>query len=400
MKKLFFIIFVGLLPVAATQAKIRRVNNNAGVTPVADVVYANLGVAVAAANPGDTIHLEGSVTPYTGDVTVDKKVVIIGPGYLLGATAQTQYLKEPARLNCNITFDPGSEGSVIAGVEQHTGIITGTFGIIANPATTGTAGTYYAGNRLIIHADTVKVINCKLYFIQIENTYTAAGKTLSNVAVQKCFFNPGVISVTGTKMVASLSITNCFFRNDHTATLSGVTPNTAYQRVVIDGRGTGNVYPLSGVRISNNTFYTNFSVYVRQALFANNAFYATNTTAGNVESHTTNSYTHNVMGAANIGGMTNGVSDNSVRVESLERWFSRSGNNESLDIYYTSATNTTDCPLRDGNSPTNNTLERGMYGGGTSYVPSGMFRIPSVYNIVMDNEVGDQFDMTIHARVH
>ncbi|MDR1865231.1 MAG: hypothetical protein LBR08_06635 [Bacteroidales bacterium] len=397
MKQIVWIWTFALLTAGTAEAKVRRVNNDSGILPVSGLIYTTVTAAVGAADEGDTIHIEGSVTPYTGDVTVDKRLVIIGPGYFLSATPQTQYLKQPARINANITFAAGSESSTLAGVEQVTGALS-TSAILANPAT-------YAGNRVIINADTIKIINCRLFYVQIENTYPQSpAKALYNTSIQKCFFLPGVVTVTGANTVTNLSITNCFFRNDDNT--------TNFQRVVIDGRGASQTaYPLANVRISNNTFFGSFQVFIRNASLAGNVFFQ-GSTADNgsgynngtalVENSVTNNYMSNVMNVA-VGGMTNGANGNKIitanSAELLGKWFSRAGSDPFKDIFYTSATNTADCPLR-GDDPSNDTAQKGMYGGGTPYVPSGMFKIPSVYDIVMDSEVGDQFDMTIHARVH
>jgi hypothetical protein len=195
MARVMCVLAPALLTTGTAQAKILRVNNDTGVQLVSGYVFRTLGDAVtAAAAKNDTIHIEGSVTPYTEDVVINKRVFIFGPGYFLSTTAQTQYLKQPARLDGKITFAAGSEGSVLAGIEQKTGSIS-TYAVYANPGMG--ANTYNTGNRIVINADTVKVINCKLFFVQIENKYLAADKTLNNVAIQKCFFNPGVVVVTG-----------------------------------------------------------------------------------------------------------------------------------------------------------------------------------------------------------
>lgn len=99
-------------------AKVWRVNNNPGVN--AD--FSTLQTAHDAANAGDTLYIEGSATSY-GDLTVLKKLVLIGNGYFLSDNPKTQYNKYPSTCNL-ITFSQtknsvdvviatGAESSVI-----------------------------------------------------------------------------------------------------------------------------------------------------------------------------------------------------------------------------------------------------------------------------------------------
>ncbi len=367
MKRLILLLScVVLTPVI--HAKVLRVNNTANMATDYTTLLAAVGAA--AIDAVDTIHIEGSVAPYTGNVTVNKKVVIIGPGYFLPSTAETQYNKETAKLDCNITFDTGSAGSVLAGVVHH----TGASGYSVNTSSYGT------GNKVVIQTNDISIISCKLFYLEINNA-----QPLNNITVQRCFFNPGVITATGAGVVANLTITNCFFRND----------NAGY--LVINGAAGKQ----SGWRISQNTFYNAFNVVAENTTFTNNVFYGSSAAAGTITTSSTNAYTDNVMRYA-VGGMANGVDRNIIPLTTVveNQWFSRTGGDAAIDIYYTSASSSTECPLRDGSDPGSDAKSKGMYGGGAPYVKSGMFGIPSVYDIVMDAEVGDNFNMVIKARTH
>ena len=98
-------------------AKIWRVNNNGGVS--AD--FTTLQAAHNGAASGDTLHLEGSPDSY-GGLTSSKKLVIIGPGFYLGENPATQAVALPAYIG-NITYNIGSEGSVIMGCDLNGGTI-------------------------------------------------------------------------------------------------------------------------------------------------------------------------------------------------------------------------------------------------------------------------------------
>lgn len=88
MKKKLLILFVMCGLAMVSQATTLRVNNTDPSAP-----YASINDAVNAATEGDTIMVEGSSIPY-GDVTINKRVVLIGPGYWLkenGIITETGY---------------------------------------------------------------------------------------------------------------------------------------------------------------------------------------------------------------------------------------------------------------------------------------------------------------------
>lgn len=111
MKK-FTIICLTVFGVLQVQAKVWRVNNISGV----DADFSDLQPAINAAAAGDTIMVEASAVSY-GNITVNKRLVLIGPGYFLtDATPnpKTEADKNNATLG-DVRFNPGSEGSVFEG---------------------------------------------------------------------------------------------------------------------------------------------------------------------------------------------------------------------------------------------------------------------------------------------
>lgn len=101
----------------AVFATVWRVNN----TPGAEADFTTLQAAHDGASAGDTIYLEASHVSY-GNLTATKQLVIIGTGYFLAENPTTQ-----ANLNSSktgsITFNNGSQGSVITGCDI-TNVIT------------------------------------------------------------------------------------------------------------------------------------------------------------------------------------------------------------------------------------------------------------------------------------
>lgn len=115
MKKRIFTLFtfsLFLLLATPSSARVWRVNNRPGVS--AD--FADLNHAILVAAPGDTIYVESSPSSYPG-APLTKKLTILGPGFDLNSaypTSYTQAIPYPAVVG--LTFEPGSAGSVVAGL--------------------------------------------------------------------------------------------------------------------------------------------------------------------------------------------------------------------------------------------------------------------------------------------
>lgn len=117
MKKNLLLLFL-LVTVSSLHATIRRVNNNPGVTLVTNMVFANFNAATAVAVDGDTIYIEPSDINY-GSLFLNKRLVIVGPGYLLNKNPNTPFDKRTAKTT-GISFSTNSSGSKIYGMEIRT----------------------------------------------------------------------------------------------------------------------------------------------------------------------------------------------------------------------------------------------------------------------------------------
>ena len=110
MKKLIltFIILIGMIFIV--NAKSWRVNN----TPGVDADFTSLNAAQQGAAEGDTIYIEGSASSY-GNLSLTKKLVLIGPGFFLTENDTAQASKLTAILGD--TWIRGSaDGSVVSGI--------------------------------------------------------------------------------------------------------------------------------------------------------------------------------------------------------------------------------------------------------------------------------------------
>ena len=107
MKKKLVILAAICSMVVAAHAKTLRVNN---VDPSAP--YATITAAVNAASDGDSIMVEGTSKDYD-ETTLDKKVVLIGPGYWLRENGIGTEAAQSANIQSIITTQ---EGTAIMGV--------------------------------------------------------------------------------------------------------------------------------------------------------------------------------------------------------------------------------------------------------------------------------------------
>jgi hypothetical protein len=111
-----------------SHAEILVVDNNPGST----ALYSNINDAIAAANPGDTLHIIGSATQYPA-ATVDKELTLIGAGF-------DPQKDNPVVASLNgITIRTGGDGSVVQGLHM------GGIGVenVSNILIEGCYFTYY-----------------------------------------------------------------------------------------------------------------------------------------------------------------------------------------------------------------------------------------------------------------
>lgn len=211
-------------------AKIWRVNNNAGVT--ADFTAFN--AAVLAATAGDTIHLESSPTDYsTGSFTLNKRVIVIGPGYFLNPANTTtpgnaglQAVTNGAQLPF-LRINTSASGSQFIGV-------------------TFTGSVYLNGG-----ATPMNLLFDRCYFpsqLYFENGNSDA------VTVRKSFFNNTWLNFAGAATATNFVMENCILFG-FSAHISGSTSN-------FSSTGT-NI-------IRNNTFASTYLNNLVNVYFANN----------------------------------------------------------------------------------------------------------------------------------
>ena len=113
-QKKLFVAFLLLLTWSFCQAKIWRVDNVSG-NPGADFTSLTFAISSSNVQPGDTLYVSGSPNTY-GDITVNKKLIIIGTGYFLDENLNLQANRNSAKIG-GLTFTTNANGSVIIGLK-------------------------------------------------------------------------------------------------------------------------------------------------------------------------------------------------------------------------------------------------------------------------------------------
>jgi len=208
-----------------------RVNND----PAANADYTTIQSAIDGAQPGDTIYVEGSPVNYAG-TKIDKKLVIIGPGYFLADNDSTQANIHVAEISASLDFIKGSEGSKVCGL-----IIDQT---------------------IYIRDDEIVVSRCKINKLQIysnSNNITITQNFISDISTYYVNLTNSVISnnitnyISVSKASYPLQITNnVFIGGTQTYVLSGVYNSTISNNIFI--HPTRKMQENTGNTIINNIF--------------------------------------------------------------------------------------------------------------------------------------------------
>jgi hypothetical protein len=283
--------------------------------------------------PGDTIHLEASQIEY-GITTVNKQLVILGPGYYLNNNAGLQKNSTSATLK-TITFDTGSQGSIIKGVRMS-----------------------YTGNSADINIKTSNILieSCwveRYIAFTASNTYPP----ITNITIKKSFITR-INNSNNAQPISNLTISNCYvangiFLNDVNSPTSGI-----ILHCVIKTNGS------SASRI-------NFSNSISE--FYNNIIVNTSSTLNPIEQN--NNGTPNIHDNIFTGGFPTWLSGGNNNSEILTTVFPSTGSPDSILNVNPIGT----CPLCYTAYPGTETF--GIFGGADPYKLSGIPNIPAIYQL-------------------
>lgn len=321
-----YLVIVFLLAISTSAfSKIWIVDSNAGSTAKD---FTNLQAAHDGAAAGDTLYLIGSPINYiTAEVIVSKRLVIIGPGYFLNENSNLQININAAQVSLPgsnaLTFNAGSEGSVIMGV-----FINGALTINAN-------------NILIKRNYISRNGNADNIIINASNIILTQNYIFSYIGT-----DANVIVISSSR--SGILITNNYIHHNCANGCGGGT------RMALISSGT------SSLELSNNIFYGN--VTVSNALVQNNLSLFTGFAA-------TASLVRNNSGAA--GSYYPNGNDNI-------------SNSDFGNAFITGGT--TDGKWQpSASSPFKGTgfggTDRGLFGGSEPYVLSGIPPIPTIYSL-------------------
>lgn len=307
------------------QARVWRVNNNSGTS--ADYTGFDACWQNAAFMAGDTIYLEGSATAYSNSTTINKRMVVIGAGYLLqGSTG-------------NAGLQAGNLGTTFSGSLRWDSLATGSrfMGLSI------TSAIWFDPQ-----ADSIVFERCQFGSWSWSTTGTIHNR-IRGVKINKCMFSS--TSIPSTHYYEDLEVTNCIITSSFTLQAANI----------LSALVRNNLF-LSSITISNTYFTNNISIGITVASFlANNSIVR-----------------HNISQIANVfpagDGNKGGFNINAIVV-----------NTGSDDGRYRLAVGSP--AIGAGETVNGITPDCGPFGTADPYRLSGIPAIPSIYGLSVPSQV-------------
>jgi len=234
MKKLM--IFIAVFTAMAAQATVLRVSNvtNSGAP------YSTIPDAIEAAEAGDTIMIDGSPDKYSeatgtsGSLVIDKRLVLMGPGYLLTQNGVQSNGDLTADISRDIKISEGGAGTIIQGL---------------NLTSSGV---------LDIQVPNVVITRCKV------DCDVYIGTDATNCVLHQNLFTEYVGRSSYNNYIAyNAQVTNNIFMHANTNTTgilrgfneSTIAYNTFTKKKSDSGSGAIQLYNMSGCTIEHNVFF-------------------------------------------------------------------------------------------------------------------------------------------------
>ncbi|MBX2895710.1 MAG: gliding motility-associated C-terminal domain-containing protein [Cyclobacteriaceae bacterium] len=215
MKTLYVLILLTLTNTVF--GKIWIVDSNPG---SASKDFTNLQEAHDGASIGDTLYLIGSGVSYiTTKVTINKRLIIIGPGYFLNnpetqvslAAAFLRLTTDPC--NVGVEFAAGSEGSAMMGITHLGSVVISTNNIMIKRNHFANNGSSCGShNRITISGSAIQIVQS--YFDRNFNLtrHILLNPGNNNIRINNNFFIPGTGSIRAiTAFGSSLEFANNIF---------------------------------------------------------------------------------------------------------------------------------------------------------------------------------------------
>jgi hypothetical protein len=189
--KAFAAFAVIMLCTLTSQASIWRVNNNPNYTQGCNHCFSSLQAAndTSIVMAGDTIHLEASANVYLGSATVNettlnKRLVILGPGYFLNQNLNLQKNAIAATVR-KLNFSTNSDYSIVKGVSFDWG--SNIYGVEIHNASHILIESCYFGNGF-------RFFN---------------SNPISDITIKKCYIS-GAIGSTNAQNITNILFSNCY----------------------------------------------------------------------------------------------------------------------------------------------------------------------------------------------
>lgn len=182
MKKFLLLSVAATLISSLSFAKVWRVNNLPGVNT--NFISAADAIASASVHDGDTLHIESSPTVYA-DITINKQLTLIGPGYLLNVDPAVQFNLNSAVFSTITVVVPNVN---IYGLKISSLNLYGTEAL----------GLTTAANNAFISRNYCAAIstNGTLYNISINQNVIAGSFSITNYPVSSLLFNNNIVGGT------------------------------------------------------------------------------------------------------------------------------------------------------------------------------------------------------------
>ena len=327
---IFLFVLIIIMSVTPAFATIWQVSNTG--SPGAD--FDNVQAAHDAASAGDTIYVHGSSHDY-GGFTLSKKLFIYGPGYFLSENSETQAYTYPAMIRGDVSFNSGSDGSLMTGLDiyvwnpyEEIVWIDADSVVIKRNFIRGAGDTFYCNDNIIATGDNRKGIIITGNYLELHYNDDDSNEWPHTIKIGE---NNSYI------YIANNYLDSYAYWSDREAIYSP--PST------------------DNIIVTNNVIRRTLKVY--NAVVQNNILREGNFTGeGNIVTN-------------NIGDNGQFGSDNGNFTASMDSIFVGSGSTDGK------------WQLREGSpaigagTPTGTDI--GMFGGPTPYVLSGMPDIPAVY---------------------
>ena len=243
------ILMVSNLLTATVQAKIWRVDNNGG-SP-GDFTTAQAAHDAAAVVANDTLYFNGSGTGY-GNLTMDKRLYVFGPGYFLTENPETQAAPNTAVLGV-LRLNPGAAGSIVTGMTMFRAFLFASNTLFKR--------NYIASNdHALCIGDTgdffATYTPSNVLCVQNYVSTSGGGRALwvnggcSNIIVTNNYFNAGDPSWPAVVGESSMIFSNNTILGTMVTTSTAVTNSHLTAGNSVSGPGTGTTYQNN---ISNST---------------------------------------------------------------------------------------------------------------------------------------------------